>query len=75
MKDPKKEMESAAVHDAGGVVTGYLAKGPCGQLVKLAPQTVYLAASVEQGVHTVGVKPGWSLVPAKPPAAPPESKK
>lgn len=75
MKDPKKEMESAAVYSASGAVTGYLAKGPCGQLVKLAPQTVRLAASVEQGIHIVGVKEGWSLVSAKPPAVPPEQKK
>ncbi len=58
---PEAELEAATVRGPGGRVRGFRAVGPSGQMVLLRPDQVRLDATVERGVHIVGLKPGWRL--------------
>jgi hypothetical protein len=53
--DPKQQLAAATTAD------GILALNPGGDLVRLRPGSVTLAADVERGTYLVGLKDGWKL--------------
>jgi hypothetical protein len=53
--DPKSQLAAASRKD------GILAVNPKGDLVRLRPGSVRLAASVDKGTYLEGLKEGWRL--------------
>jgi hypothetical protein len=53
--DPKAQLAAATRKD------GILALNPKGDLVRLRPGSIRLAASVEKGLYLEGLKDGWRL--------------
>lgn len=57
----KEDLQAATETDEKGRVRGIYAVSPNGDLIRLVPGSVALAASVERGVYLEGLKDGWRL--------------
>lgn len=57
----KEDLQAATETDEKGRVRGIYAVSPNGDLIRLVPGSVSLAASVERGVYLEGLKDGWRL--------------